>query len=148
MSKEQCNKLIREKLPHLQELSFGCAIRRFEKNYLFAWLYVDEDTDKMMMSLLSMDWQEYIGLISVWQEGKYEILWHPIQINDWLGLLEWYMIDSYWFIIHSPSASFSDAYILQTWNIEEKWQPLQYDLSKPFDSQSEPFYLFLLENIT
>ena len=49
MPKEQCTKIIREKLPHLQELSFGCEVYEFgtkRKVKFLSCFSVNDDTQQ------------------------------------------------------------------------------------------------------
>jgi hypothetical protein len=136
---EKCNIAIREKLPHLQELSFGCEIKTLDWRYKWQYCW----TSFIYCKLFNTFKESKNGTIMATID-ELEILWHPIQINDWLGLLgRWYAVDGRWYILYLLTHEWDYQ---RTPDVEQK--AIKIDLSKPFDSQSEPFYRFLLENIT
>jgi hypothetical protein len=132
MSKEQCNKLIREKLPHLQELSFGCEFTQnwniMKSIYWNSW-FTSEEWD----FVYTIEWDK----LTYELKKDFEILWHPIQINDWLWLLpKDIVINSQWHLWKVTDEMWTDIHLVA-----------KYDLSKPFDSQSDEFYEWLLAEL-
>jgi hypothetical protein len=96
-----------------------------------SWAFKD-DSIRMQIDYKNASWWY---TLKAQKESIEEILWHPIQINDWLGLLGWhYALSWRWSIIK------------EDW----EWDNFlpHFDISKPFDSQSEPFYEWLLAELT
>lgn len=87
--KEKTEKFVREKLPELSELSFGCEVRvkngLYIRNFdLYPPLHVNNNY-RVVNATSYVDVPEF----KTWVEkGDAEILGHPIKLNDWLRVLE------------------------------------------------------------
>jgi len=152
MSKEQCNKLIREKLPHLQELSFGCIIR--DKTAFSDWNdwweyaqilwkeVLKNGEERYTQYSIRYEWYCTTELRAV-DSLNFEILWHPIQIGDIMKVLGNGWAFSFcpgWYIL-LKMASNGSYYKYWHWD-DNKWTFIVYE-DKPFDQQDELFYRFL-----
>lgn len=117
---------VREKLPELMELSFGCWVEYNNKQYVFIndWERGTEDDKDWTLNLYSPIYdannEEYHAHISK-KEDEYDIIGHPIQLQHWLRVMgELYSVDGGGLVWHfTPRSPF--------WRIER--HTMKFDLT-------------------
>ncbi len=139
-NKEQCEKRIRELVPSLQELEFGCEIKN---NLTDAVLHVVENCDPMAnedcdITLFS---NSSLYLFEASSKDKdLEILGKPIHLEDVLRAIDKHLgeEDSWEYAVRA------DGEIVKDYGEgRHDTVGIKYDLSKPFSEQPEEVYEFL-----
>lgn len=77
---------VRENLPELMELSFGCLVEKYGSR--FTWLHME--TDMQSMNLCTYMQFSTMHQVRETVEGveQFKIIGHPIQLQHWLRVLE------------------------------------------------------------
>lgn len=127
-SLSQLKERIYARLPELKELSFGCRI--FRKASKSEYIIADVSEEKQWVKVCTDG-----GGQLILDRAEYEILWHEIHTEHILRCLgERYAMCGAW-------------YFMIIWKHWWECADIQYDLSKPIDSQSDEVVQFLLDNI-
>lgn len=133
-NQQKAEQLIRERVPELQELSFGCEVR---------WQDGEYDINKTVIIKGGAGYENYY-----WdnQGNKFhgedieEIIGHPIELHHVLMAIEKYLKEEL------PNASL--IFLNQQMGSYVKPLVTKCHLDKPFNEQSEDLYQFIITTLS